>query len=69
MAPRIGIFVLLLLALAVGSVGENEREEQMKKDRETFEGEGGWVYNDLKRGFKQARKAGKPLFVVIRCVP
>jgi serine protease Do len=30
---------------------------------------GPWVYNDLKAGFARARKTGKPLLVVFRCVP
>ncbi len=27
-----------------------------------------WIYNDLARGFAEAKKAGKPLLVVLRCV-
>ena len=31
--------------------------------------EHGWVYNDLSKGFAEAKRTGKPLFVVIRCPP
>ncbi len=28
-----------------------------------------WIYNDLDRAFLEAKKNGKPLLAVIRCVP
>ena len=28
-----------------------------------------WIYNDLARGFAEAKRTGKPLFVTFRCVP
>jgi len=28
-----------------------------------------WLYNDLPKGFAEAKRTGKPLFVVIRCPP
>ena len=60
---------LILLAVAAWTVSGNEREEQLRKDREAFETGGGWIYNDLKRGYREAKRTGKPLFVVLRCVP
>ena len=38
------------------------------QDRRLAE-EHGWVYNDLSKGFAEAKRTGKPLFVVIRCPP
>jgi hypothetical protein len=32
-------------------------------------GADGWIYNDIARGFEEARRTGKPLFVTFRCVP
>lgn len=29
----------------------------------------GWIYNDLDKGFAEAKAAGKPLMVVLRCIP
>jgi hypothetical protein len=29
----------------------------------------GWIYNDLDKGFAEAKAAGKPLMVVYRCIP
>ena len=28
-----------------------------------------WIYNDLARGFQEARAQNKPLFIVYRCIP
>src|SRR5215217_6741425 len=28
-----------------------------------------WIYNDVQRGFEEAKTTGKPLLVVLRCVP
>jgi len=28
-----------------------------------------WIYNDIARGFEEAKRTGKPLFVTFRCVP
>ena len=28
-----------------------------------------WIYNDLEKGFAEAKAAGKPLMVVYRCIP
>jgi hypothetical protein len=32
-------------------------------------GADGWIYNDIARGFAEAKRTGKPLFVTFRCVP
>jgi hypothetical protein len=28
-----------------------------------------WIYDDLHKGFEQAKATGKPMLVVLRCVP
>ncbi len=63
------VVVLSLLAIAIGAVIADEREEMLRRDREVFEDGGGWVYNDLRRGIAEAKKTRKPLFVTVRCVP
>ncbi len=45
------------------------REQKVLRDREQVEAEGFWIYNDLQAGFDQAKQTGKPLLVVLRCVP
>lgn len=45
------------------------REEKVREDRAKVEAEGFWIYNDLPRGFAEAKRTGKPLLVVLRCIP
>lgn len=61
---------LLALGLATPVVGQPlTREEKVARDREQVEAEGFWIYNDLQRGFSDAKQTGKPLLVVLRCIP
>lgn len=66
---RIVILVLTVLLAAVGVARTQTREEKVRADRKKVEAEGFWIYNDLSRGFDEARKTGKPLLVVLRCIP
>jgi hypothetical protein len=46
-----------------------DREGAVRNDRATMEKDDRWIYNDYAAGFAMARKTGKPLLVVLRCVP
>lgn len=46
-----------------------DRNTKVLNDRDRVEASGFWIYNDLDRGFSQAKRSGKPLLVVFRCVP
>src|SRR3954447_14342002 len=61
----LGLAALLLAAAARGQT----REEKVLGDRKKFEADPLWIYNDLPRGFAEAKKTGKPLLVVLRCIP
>jgi serine protease Do len=73
MLYQLRLLPLLVFALAVSSpaMGQqpNLREEKLKKDRQRVEALGVWIYNDLPTAFALARQSGKPLLVVLRCVP
>jgi serine protease Do len=56
----------LMLASCVAA---QTREEKVRNDRRKVESEGFWIYNDLAKGFEQARETGKPMLVVLRCLP
>jgi hypothetical protein len=56
---------LLLLAL-LSPAQDKEKLRTLLKDTEV---RGDWVYDELDAGLAQAKKAGKPAFVVLRCVP
>jgi serine protease Do len=66
---RAGLFVAALLLFGVAPLGAQDRDTKVRNDREFVQELGGWVYNDLDAGLAEAKKTGKPLFVVIRCIP
>lgn len=45
------------------------REQRLLDDRQKFGADAMWIYNDLARGFAEAKKTGKPMLVAFRCVP
>ncbi len=45
------------------------REEIVRGDRARVEAEGFWMYNDIPGAFAEAKKSGKPIIVVLRCLP
>jgi serine protease Do len=53
-----------LLAEAV-----KDREGAVRSDRAQMEKSDRWIYNDIQHGFDEAKKTGKPLLLVLRCVP
>jgi hypothetical protein len=48
---------------------QTPREKKVRDDKQKVETEGFWIYNDLPRGFAEAKKTGKPMLVVLRCLP
>ncbi len=61
--------LLVVLCSQLSPVHGQTREEKVREDRRKVESEGFWIYNDLDRGFAEARRTGKPLLVVLRCIP
>jgi len=61
----------LLATAAVGLRAETvkDREAAVREDQTKMKDDGRWIYNDVDRGFAEAKKSGKPLLVVLRCVP
>lgn len=65
-------FAFALLFVPAGGppgAAAQERERKVRSDRQAVEAEGFWIYNDLPAGFAKAKQTGKPLLVVIRCIP
>lgn len=46
-----------------------DRETKVRNDRKNVEEEGRWIYNDLPKGIAEAKKTGKPMLVIFRCIP
>ncbi len=61
-----------LMALVIASApfaSAQSREEKVRGDKRKFESLGLWYYNDLESAFAEATKSGKPLMVILRCIP
>jgi hypothetical protein len=46
-----------------------DREGAVRSDRDRMQNNDRWIYNDIERGFAEGKKTGKPVLVVLRCVP
>lgn len=60
---------LVLLSSPLAAQQKKTRDQKVREDREKVEREGFWIYNDLDAAFEKARQTGKPLVVVLRCIP
>jgi len=57
---------LAALALLSFQEAKDRRLQESLKDTAIV---GTWIYDDLDAGIAEAKKSGKPLMVVYRCVP
>ncbi len=46
-----------------------DRKAAVLKDRQLLGEDPRWIYDDYERGFAEGRRAGKPVLVVLRCIP
>ena len=60
---------LSLVAAPLLAETVKDREGAVRTDKATMENDPRWMYNDVRSGFAQAKRTGKPLLVVLRCVP
>lgn len=63
------VFLLALTAIATAEHTVKDREGAVRQDRAAMEKGTRWIYNDVEAGFAEAKRTGKPLLVVLRCVP
>lgn len=66
---RSTILGLCTVVAICGSGGAQTREEKVRNDKRTVEAGGFWIYNDLAKGIAEAKVSGKPIVVVLRCIP
>ena len=66
---RIQSFACLILALAATTSAQNKRETVVRADKRQLETDASWIYNDFAQGVASAQATGKPLLVLIRCIP
>jgi len=63
------MFLTFHLACPVVHGQVNERTKKVLADRTKITEEGFWIYNDMPAAFAQARANGKPILVMLRCLP
>ena len=60
---------LALALLAAAAAAQPTREEKVRGDKTKVEAGGKWIYNDVPKAFAEAKKTGKPIVAVLRCLP
>jgi serine protease Do len=63
------LITVLFLASFAHAATVKDREGAVRADRAKMEEDKRWTYNDIDSGFKEAQRTGKPVLVVMRCVP
>ncbi len=59
----------LIVTASAHAAAVKDREGAVRSDKAAMENDARWIYNDVDRGFAEAKKSGKPLLVVLRCIP
>lgn len=68
MSLRISLsFIAAITSLGVAHA--QTRDEMVRNDLADLKDDPVWTYNDLDAGIAEAERTGKPLFVVLRCIP
>ncbi len=71
---RIAILSSIALSLCAATAtqaAQNKltRDQMVHKDKADVQQIEEWIYNDLEQARAEARRTGKPLMVVFRCIP
>ena len=56
---------VILLASALAAAGQ-ENNEALRKQLKDVDLVGSWIYDDIDRGFAEAKRTKKPLLVIFR---
>src|SRR6266478_4960161 len=66
---RIAFLAIVIGGSFAGLVAAQTREEKVRNDKTKVEAQGYWIYYDMPRAFAEAKKSGKPIIAVLRCLP
>ena len=72
MSIRHGLLMFAVAGFLVGLANHGQaqtRDEKVIEDREALVDDDSWFYDNLPAGIEEARATGKPLMVVLRCIP
>ncbi|MFM8398379.1 MAG: thioredoxin family protein, partial [Pirellula sp.] len=65
----VSVFLAFCFVAQAFSDEKNRREQAVRDDKKNLSTDTRWLYNDIDAGFSAAKKLGKPLLIVLRCVP
>ena len=65
----LGVASMIFLCSLLSTSGAEDRKTKVLSDRAEVQAAGKWIYNDLPKGLAVARSTGKPMLVVLRCLP
>ncbi len=66
---RFLILTGLLATLVMVLDAAEDRETKVRRDKQQVEADGFWIYGDLSKGLDEAKRTGRPIVVVLRCIP
>ncbi|MDP1796666.1 MAG: Trx7/PDZ domain-containing (seleno)protein [Planctomycetaceae bacterium] len=67
---RARLFGLICLCVWTGTIAiAQDRETKVRNDKKLLEANDHWIYNDLPKAERDARRLKKPILVVFRCIP
>ncbi|MCC9599358.1 PDZ domain-containing protein [Stieleria sp. JC731] len=71
MKKVLALAVMVSFVLAIGNADclAKDREEAVRGDKRRVEAEGFWMYNEIPGAIEKAKETGKPIVVVLRCLP
>jgi serine protease Do len=69
MNARLFLLAVFYTASLIQAESVKDREGAVRNDRAKMEHDDRWIYNDWQKGLDEAKRTGKPLMIVLRCVP
>ena len=67
---KVMLATIVLMACSDSVLAQTKsREQKVRDDKARVTEEGFWIYNDIPAAFQQAKQTGKPILVVLRCLP
>ncbi|HXG48090.1 MAG TPA: Trx7/PDZ domain-containing (seleno)protein [Methylomirabilota bacterium] len=61
--------LVALLPFTAAAETVPDRKAAVLNDRARLNNDPRWIYNDYERGFAEGRRTGKPVLIVLRCIP
>jgi len=68
-APLVSLLATLALPLALPAETVADSKGAVLKDRALLGEDPRWIYDDYERAFAEGKRSGKPVLVVLRCIP